>query len=278
VVYTAAYLTALGRQLLWFAGVATLIGIGEHFLPAGPNPPFRDRVGNFLIVVGVSFPLAGLLALTAFVPRTLISEGLMGVVFGRWHPASLGGLVLATAVYAFVWDSFQYWSHRMQHTIGWLWPAHALHHDDDHVNSTTAVRNTLWSGALAFVLVYLPTSVVCGFDLLTVYGAWLLFATWGFVNHANVRLRFGPLTPVISGPQWHRIHHGRDPRYHDANFAAFFPVIDVVFGTYRRPAADEFPLTGLDGRPRPPLAPGQVVRDIFGLAPRASVEAASADR
>ena len=121
---------------------------------------------------------------------------------------------------------------------------------------------------LGFLLVYLPTSVICGFDLLTVYGAMALFATWGFVNHANVRLRLGPLTPLISGPQWHRIHHGRDPEYHDANFAAFFPVIDLVFGTYRRPVGDEFPASGLDGRTRRPLGARQLVRDVLGLAPR----------
>lgn len=267
-VYTAAYLTALGRQLLWFAGVASIVAVAEYLAPAGPHPPFRERVGNFLIVVAVSFPLAGLLSVASFLPETLISNGLVGVVFGGWHPASAGGYVVATAAYAFVWDTFQYWSHRAQHSFGWLWPAHALHHDDDRVNSTTALRNTLWGGLLGFLIVYLPTFVICGFDLLTVYGAMALFWTWGFVNHANVRLRLGPLTPVISGPQWHRIHHGRDPEYHDANFAAFFPVIDVVFGTYRRPVGNEFPTTGLDGRTRRPLAAGQLVRDVFGFAPR----------
>lgn len=115
---------------------------------------------------------------------------------------------------------------------------------------------------------YLPTSVICGSGLLTVYGAMALFATWRFVNHVNVRLRFGPFTALVSGPQWHRIHHGRDPEYHDANFAAFFPVLDVVFGTYLRPAADEFPLSGLAGRSRRPFAARQLVRDILGLAPR----------
>jgi sterol desaturase/sphingolipid hydroxylase (fatty acid hydroxylase superfamily) len=269
VVYTAAFLTALGRQLVWFAVVAGVVAIAEHVAPAGPNPLLRERAGNFLIVIAVAFPLAGLMSLAQFVPQTLIAQGLMGVVFGGWRPSSIGGLVAATAVYAFVWDSFQYWSHRAQHSFAWLWPAHALHHDDERVNSTTALRNTLWGGVLGFLLVYLPTSVICGFDLLTVYGAWLLFATWGFVNHANVRLRLGPLTPIVSGPQWHRIHHGRDPEYHDANFAAFFPVIDVVFGTYRRPAGGEFPLTGLDGRrSRRPLGAGQLVRDVLGLAPR----------
>ena len=268
-VYTAAYLTALAKQLLWFAGVATLIAVAEYVGPgrsasavSRADRQLPDRHRRLVPAGGPAEP-RGVRPAARSSPK-----GLIGLVFGGWHPSSSGGLVAATVVYAFVWDSFQYWSHRAQHSFGWLWPAHALHHDDDHVNSTTALRNTLWSGVLGFLIVYVPTSVICGFDLLTVYGAMALFATWGFFNHANVRLRLGPLTPVVSGPQWHRIHHGRDPEYHDANFAAFFPVIDVVFGTYRRPAGDEFPQTGLDGRQRRPLAAGQLVRDVLGFAPR----------
>ncbi len=76
--------------------------------------------------------------------------------------------------------------------------------------------------------------------------AFLLFRCWGFVNHANVRIDFGPLTGVIAGPQWHRIHHSTDPHHRDRNFATFFPFIDRLFGTYYAPAVGEYPATGLD--------------------------------
>jgi len=32
---------------------------------------------------------------------------------------------------------------------------------------------------------------------------------------------------------------------YDKNFAAFFPVIDILFGTYYRPRRDEYPRTGI---------------------------------
>jgi sterol desaturase/sphingolipid hydroxylase (fatty acid hydroxylase superfamily) len=73
----------------------------------------------------------------------------------------------------------------------------------------------------------------------------LLFRCWGFVNHANVQVGFGPLTGIIAGPQWHRIHHSTELRHRDRNFATFFPFIDKLFGTYYAPAADEYPATGL---------------------------------
>jgi sterol desaturase/sphingolipid hydroxylase (fatty acid hydroxylase superfamily) len=33
--------------------------------------------------------------------------------------------------------------------------------------------------------------------------------------------------------------------HHNCNFNQFFPVFDVLFGTYRRPRHDEYPPTGL---------------------------------
>jgi sterol desaturase/sphingolipid hydroxylase (fatty acid hydroxylase superfamily) len=37
------------------------------------------------------------------------------------------------------------------------------------------------------------------------------------------------------------------PQHYNCNFAGLFPVFDVLFGTYRQPAADEYPPTGIAG-------------------------------
>lgn len=67
------------------------------------------------------------------------------------------------------------------------------------------------------------------------------------MNHANIRIGFGPAAIILASPQWHRIHHSSDPRHRDVNFATFFPMIDWLFGTYYQPARDEYPATGLTG-------------------------------
>jgi sterol desaturase/sphingolipid hydroxylase (fatty acid hydroxylase superfamily) len=101
--------------------------------------------------------------------------------------------------------------------------------------STTSLRNTIWSTFLHLLFVRVPTLMVCGIHSLSIVGTYLFFRMYGFFNHANIRLDLGPLTPVISGPQWHRILHSREEEYFNKNFAAFFPIIDIVFGTCRRP-------------------------------------------
>jgi len=63
--------------------------------------------------------------------------------------------------------------------------------------------------------------------------------------HLNSRISLGPLTPIIAGPQTHRIHHSKLPEHIDKNFAAIFPLWDVIFGTYYHPKRGECPPCGL---------------------------------
>jgi hypothetical protein len=48
------------------------------------------------------------------------------------------------------------------------------------------------------MLITVPTLIVCGTHLLPLYGAIFLFQTWGFINHANVRLDLGKLSILVS--------------------------------------------------------------------------------
>jgi sterol desaturase/sphingolipid hydroxylase (fatty acid hydroxylase superfamily) len=253
------------HHLAWVCALAVMLAIAEYRWPAGRHPTFAARFLNVLIVTFVMVLLAFVNPVAIPVYDWLARNGLIGMAFGNWHPQGTGGQMAASLVYVLVWDVFQYWFHRAEHTFTFLWPVHALHHDEENLNSTTSQRNTVWSAVFQFFLVNVPTLMVCGFDLLSLVGAYLFFKIYGFFNHANIRLNLGRLTPVISGPQWHRLHHGRDSEYFNKNFAAFFPFIDILFGTYRRPAPDEYPASGLSDQGPAPLGMIQLVRDVLGI-------------
>jgi sterol desaturase/sphingolipid hydroxylase (fatty acid hydroxylase superfamily) len=53
------------------------------------------------------------------------------------------------------------------------------------------------------------------------------------------------LSWLLLTPQMHRIHHSRESRHLDRNFAFIFPLWDVLFGTYYHPGPFEYPATGL---------------------------------
>lgn len=253
-------------HLLWIGGFGLALAAAEYLWPAGQRPTFTALAGNILVVVLV-IGILGLASvhLGSFYDWLALS-GLVGVVFGEWHPQTIMGLIVISIVNVFVWDFFQYWFHRAEHKFAILWPVHALHHDDESVNWSTSQRNTIWSALLHVFLVNVPTVMVCGLNLVPIAGAYLLFKTYGLFNHANIRVDLGFLTPVISGPQWHRIHHGRDEEYFNKNFAAFFPVLDILFGTYRRPLPNEYPATGLSDRRQASLSLKHLLQNVFGIA------------
>jgi sterol desaturase/sphingolipid hydroxylase (fatty acid hydroxylase superfamily) len=152
--------------------------------------------------------------------------------------------VLLTTAFVVVWDVWQYWVHRWQHTSPILWQSHKLHHSDSALSSSSQGRHHVLSYALN-VVCYAPMLFLFGSFGPNVLIAFLMFRLWGFVNHANIRVSFGLLTPVIAGPQWHRIHHSTQPEHFDKNFATFFPFVDRLFGTYYEPGENEYPATGL---------------------------------
>jgi hypothetical protein len=50
---------------------------------------------------------------------------------------------------------------------------------------------------------------------------------------------------IFNTPSHHRVHHGRNPRYLDANFAGIFIIWDRMFGTYVPELENEKPDYGI---------------------------------
>jgi hypothetical protein len=54
-----------------------------------------------------------------------------------------------------------------------------------------------------------------------------------FFLHTELVRRLGPLEWVLNTPSHHRVHHGRNPQYLDANYAGVFVIWDRFFGSFR---------------------------------------------
>lgn len=160
-------------------------------------------------------------------------------------PGAGWSVVLSAAVFILAMDFMEYVFHRAQHGVPFLWEMHSLHHSDPSLNVTTTMRAFWLEPVIKAVFIYPVVGIL--FDVpapvLTIYGVSKLY---DFFNHLNLRVHFGRFWVVLNGPQYHRIHHSRDPVHFNRNFAAFFPVFDWLFGTHHRPMPGEFPVTGLD--------------------------------
>jgi len=247
------------QSTLLSAVLIAVFTFAELIRPAPHHPTTRGRLLNILIGLIVSVFAFFLVLVLGRLSQLLWREGLIGVVCPGWRSAGLFGLSLSVFVYGATWDFFQYWFHRWQHESPRLWPSHRVHHSDSAITTTTALRRSILELFLLFAFVLVPTVIVAGVDEIAAPIAFAIFYGWGFFNHANVRLSLGPLTPVFSGPQWHRLHHGIDAKYRDQNYAAYFPILDIVFGTYRAPGKDEYPATGV----RDTVATAHPLQDCF---------------
>ena len=155
-----------------------------------------------------------------------------------WFDLSLRGVGLWVLA-AIAWDFMYYWFHRLSHEISILWAAHAVHHQSEDYNLSTALRQTS-TGFLFGWIFYLPLFVI-GFPLevlLTVNAINLIYQFWVHTQHIR---RMGPLEAVLMTPSHHRVHHAQNERYIDKNYGGMFIVWDRLFGTYE-PERDDDPV------------------------------------
>ncbi len=195
--------------------------------------------GNSLIMAVMQVGGVFQLPQTLHVPR-------IALALGSLHPIVNQLVILLT------FDIFYYWFHRIQHTTA-LWPQHALHHSEPHLSAATAFRHHLLENLVKVPLVDVPLMFVFVHTVWQHQTSWLTNLVTGFLAylgifaHSNLRIGYGPLNWVLVSPQTHRIHHSIETRHWNRNFAAYFPLLDVVFGTYYNPAPDEYPDTGIPG-------------------------------
>jgi sterol desaturase/sphingolipid hydroxylase (fatty acid hydroxylase superfamily) len=164
----------------------------------------------------------------------------------------IGGLVFAASLWAWehrvftipmtaVWawvalflaeDLTYYWFHRISHERRFWWAAHVNHHSSQHYNLSTALRQT-WTGGVAGTwLLWLPLTFL-GFPPAMVAiqkGISLVYQFW--IHTETIGRLPGWIEAVFNTPSHHRVHHARNPRYLDRNYAGILIVWDKLFGTF----------------------------------------------
>jgi len=165
----------------------------------------------------------------------------------EWFDTSPRGIALwVTAVLA--WDFCYYWAHRFGHEISILWAAHAVHHQSEDYNLSTALRQTSTGFLLGWIF-YLPLFVI-GFPLEILITANAVSLIYQFWVHTQVVRRLGALDRILVTPSNHRVHHGQNQRYIDKNYGGIFILWDRLFGTFEPERDDEPVIFGV----RKPLA------------------------
>jgi sterol desaturase/sphingolipid hydroxylase (fatty acid hydroxylase superfamily) len=119
-----------------------------------------------------------------------------------------------------------YWFHRTSHRVRWFWSAHVVHHSSEHMNFTTAMRQSLLYSITGWWLFFMPL-VLLGVPPAVVFFLYAVDLSYQyFVHTESVGKLPAWFEHVFDTPSNHRVHHGRNPEY-----------IDHWFGTYAQEQA-----------------------------------------
>jgi|SRR6185312_328420 len=232
------HLALYGAAILAFA-------IIERCRPVEKQSP-RTFLFNFALFSTLYFALSGYYFGMAILHRHIEHFRIFQLGLPNFFGRDVGPAELAMHFILFVLiaDFIKYWMHRAMHAAPLLWRFHRAHHSDRHFNASTNLREQ-WAGTIYGDAVFALIAAPLFGAMTTPIPLTAAYLAYGFFAHSNLRLPLGRLTPVLVGPHYHRIHHSRLPQHANVNFSSFFPLFDILFGTYYAPARDEFPPTGL---------------------------------
>lgn len=225
-----------GRLYVFLGGFLTFLIIESLFSKRASD---NIRGKRLIFHVGVATFNTIIVRLFLYVPF------LLWVVFVEeegWGISRWLGLVGFTEIILsiVVLDLFDYFWHRFNHKIRFLWRFHKAHHSDTHMDVTTALRfhpgeliiSSLVKGL--WIVIWGPTVI-----------AWFLFEALVSLSaqfhHSNIdfpnRIERW-LSIFIVTPRYHAAHHAVDRTYGDANFSTIFSIWDKMFSSYAKPADD----------------------------------------
>lgn len=154
---------------------------------------------------------------------------------------------IALPLFVLTMDFGEYLFHRAQHAIPWLWKLHSLHHSDPNMSALTAARH-FWGDPIIKAVSIWPLAGALVRPTPAILVIYLWMGLWHTITHSNVKIDFGRFSWLLNSPAYHRRHHSSDSQHFNSNFAALFPIFDVISGAYHRP--NGYPATGQAQRPR----------------------------
>lgn len=129
-------------------------------------------------------------------------------------------------------DFAYYWIHRLSHRTRIGWASHVTHHSSQNFNFSVALRQTWTFLFTGLIVVYIPL-VLLGFHPAMVFFCGGLNLAYQFLLHTEMVKRLPKwYEAVMNTPSHHRVHHGINKKYIDANYAGIFIVWDKLFGTF----------------------------------------------
>lgn len=209
---------------VWFAALFIAERLARAARPPASPARLRRNAGLWLIV----------LVLSPLIVAPLTAWGVNHVLWRRpeWMSAGTSG-ALILIIDLVLLDLWVYWLHRAYHRVPFMWRLHEVHHRDEFLDTTSAVRFHIGEVVLSALLRLIPIAILA-LPLATVIAFETLLLCATFFHHSNIRLPRaveGALSTVIITPGIHWVHHHARWRDTNSNYGAVLSVWDRLFGS-----------------------------------------------
>lgn len=152
-------------------------------------------------------------------------------------------------IFFIMMDFVQWFTHVLLHRVPIFWNFHKVHHSVKEMGFAAHLRYHWMENVLYKPLKTLVVMLIGGFEPEQAYIIHFIAITIGHLNHANIKLTYGPLKYIFNNPVMHLHHHA----YHlpegsfGVNYGISLSLWDYLFGTAHIPNEDgETPL-GFEG-------------------------------
>lgn len=233
-------------KLLFFIGILLFFGLMELI--------FRARPG--LAPLWKRWLTHNLLSLLNSVIVFVILNGLYLASFSYMESNQFGllrhyqvGFYTGVIITLIIFDLVNYWWHRINHEIPFLWRFHRVHHSDTEVDVTTSLRFHFGEFLISYVI-RVGLVLLLGLNLWQLIIFEIALNTFSQFHHSNIKLNpiFEKyLEYLFISPTLHRAHHAVDIKTGNSNYSVIFSFWDRIFGSFGDPKLTENGPLGISG-------------------------------
>ncbi len=138
-------------------------------------------------------------------------------------------------------DFIEWYTHRLLHTVPWMWHFHKLHHSIEKLDWLGAFRSHWFELFIHRTFSFIPI-IVLGASNTTILIITVITMVVQQVSHSNLKLHIGPLRHLVNSPRYHAWHHDLKMHgKHGQNFAISLTIWDRMFGNSYWPEDKEQP-------------------------------------
>ncbi len=228
----------------WLLGVSLLVWVIELLFPwRKEQAAFRKDFwmdGFYMFFNFFLFSLVGYNAISniavALFTDFLGSMGMRNLVAIQIYSWPVWSQYLLLFIVA---DFVQWNVHRLLHKSPTLWQFHKVHHSVEQMGFAAHLRFHWMETIIYKTIQYIPLAII-GFSISDFFIVHILATAIGHLNHANIKITYGPFKYIFNNPVMHLWHHAKAlPKdSYGVNFGLSLSVWDYVFKTAYIPTSD----------------------------------------